>query len=363
MTELGDPHAYAVIMAGGSGTRFWPLSRRDRPKQFLPIVGAESMLRQTWDRSVAVVGDPERVLVVTAASYAPLTVQELPELPPANLLAEPQARNTAPCLAWTAAVLAQRDPDAMMLVFPADHVVGDVAGLVRTVTAAAAAARRGHLVTFGVPPRYAETGYGYVEMGTRLELDGATAELLVSKVIAFREKPGLETAERYVADGSFLWNSGMFVWEARVLLTAMEQHLPDAVEAAKAMLAANDDTSRADAYRAMPATSIDYGVMERAENVACVKAEFDWSDVGSWEALKELVEGDDLGNVVDGQLVALDASDNLVHAPEDMVALLGVKGLVVVRTGGVLLVAPLDRSQQIKALRDKVAEALLDRFL
>jgi mannose-1-phosphate guanylyltransferase len=329
MTDLGDPHTYAVIMAGGGGTRFWPLSRRHRPKQFLPIVGTDSMLRQTWERCVAVVGDPERVLVVTAASYVALTVQELPELPPANLLAEPQARNTAPCLAWAAAVLAQRDPEAMMLVFPADHVVLDVAGLARTASAAAAAARQGHLVTFGVPPRYAETGYGYIETGAALELDGATVALPVCKVVAFREKPNLQTAESYVADGYFLWNSA----------------------------------SRDDAYRAMPATSIDYGVMERADNVACVKAEFDWSDVGSWEALQELVEGDEFGNVVEGQVVALDASDNLVHAPEDMVALLGVKGLAIVRAGGVLLVAPLDRSQQIKALRDKVAEASLDRFL
>lgn len=364
MTDLGDPHAYAVIMAGGSGTRFWPLSRRDRPKQFLPIVGTDSMLRQTWDRSVAIVGDPQRVLVVTAASYASLTAQELPELPTANLLAEPQARNTAPCLAWTAAVLAQRDPQAVMLVFPADHVVADVAGLARTAKAAVTAARQGHLVTFGVAPRYAETGYGYVETGAALDLgSGSTGLLPVSKVVAFREKPDLETAERYVADGSFLWNSGMFVWEARALLAAMGQHLPDALQAAEAMLVAEDDKSRAEAYRAMPATSIDYGVMERADNVACVKAEFDWSDVGSWEALQELVDGDEFGNVADGQVVVLDASDNLVYAPDDMVALLGVRGLAIVRTGGVLLVAPLDRSQQIKALREKVAEASLERFL
>ena len=363
MDEPYDPHAYAVIMAGGRGTRFWPLSRNACPKQFLPIVGANSMLRQTWDRSLALVGDPERVLVVTAASYAKLTMEELPELLPSNLLAEPQARNTAPCLAWTAAVLAQRDPLAMMLVFPADHVVRDLNGLARTSQAATVAARQGHLVTFGVPPRYAETGYGYVEMGANLELDGVMPELPVREVVAFREKPNLETAERYLTDDAFLWNSGMFVWEARTFLAALERHLPDALEAANFMLDAADDVSRADAYRAMPAISIDYGVMERAENVACVKAEFDWSDVGSWEALKELIGGDDLGNVACGQMVALDAHDNLVHAPDDMVALLGVEGLVVVRAEGVILVAAVDRSQQIKALRDKVAEGSEDRFL
>ncbi len=363
MADDHDPHAYAVIMAGGGGTRFWPLSRQDRPKQFLPIVGADSMLRQTWDRTVAVVGDPDRVLVVTAASYADLTAQELPELLPANLLAEPQARNTAPCLAWSAAVLAQRDPEAIMLVFPADHVVADVDGLRDTAAAGAVAARDGYLVTFGVPPRYAETGYGYVETGAALELAGGSTKLPISAVLAFREKPDADTAERYVADGSFLWNSGMFVWEARTLLAAMRQHLPDALEAANAMLAATTAESRAEAYRAMPATSIDYGIMERADNVACVKAAFDWSDVGSWEALKELLAGDDLGNVVHGQVVAIDSADNLVHVSDDVVALLGVEGLAVVRAGGVLMVASLQRSQQIKELRDKVAEATQDRFL
>ncbi len=363
MADARDPHAYAVIMAGGSGTRFWPLSRRDRPKQFLSIVGSDSMLRQTWDRSVAVVGDPDRVLVVTAACYAELTAQEIPELLPANLLAEPQARNTAPCLAWTAAVLAQRDPEAMMLVFPADHVVDDVAGLGGTVAAAAVAARDGYLVTFGVVPRYAETGYGYVETGAELKLEGGPTSLPVSDVVAFREKPDAETAERYVAQGSFLWNSGMFVWEARTLLEAMAHHLPDALHAANVMLVANDVASREKVYRAMPATSIDYGIMERADNVACVKAGFDWSDVGSWEALRELLAGDDVGNVMRGQVVALESRDNLVHAPDDLVALLGVEGLAVVRAGGVLLVASLRSSQKIKELRDMVAEATQDRFL
>jgi len=357
-----DPRAYAVIMAGGSGTRFWPLSRKGHPKQFLSISGDESMLLQTWNRCLALVTDPRRILVVTGARYADLTREQLPDLPAANLLAEPEARNTAPCLAWTAAELQRRDPDSLMLVFPADHVIEDVDGLLRSAEAACAAARSGALVTFGVPPRYAETGYGYVEVAAPFELD-PEPPAAVRHVASFREKPDSATAQDYVNAGSFLWNSGMFVWESRALLAAMAEHLPAAVGAAEAMLAASDETERAAAYAAMPAISIDYGIMEQAQRVACVEARFDWSDVGSWEALAELLPADEDGNVARGTVVALDASGNLVHAPGEKVALLGVEGLAVVRAGDVLLVARLDRSQDIRALRDKVAAAGMEDSL
>ncbi len=357
-----DANAYAVIMAGGSGTRFWPLSRNDHPKQFLSIIGDESMMLQTWNRCLALVGDPQRILVVTGARYADLTRAQLPDLPAANLLAEPEARNTAPCLAWTAAELQRRDPDSLMLVFPADHVIEDVDGLRRSAEAACAAARTGALVTFGVPPRYAETGYGYVEVAAALEIDPEAAAP-VRHVVAFREKPDSKTAQEYVDAGTFMWNSGMFVWESRALLAAMEQHLPEAASAAAAMLDASDEAERAAAYAAMPATSIDYGIMEQATNVACVEAQFDWSDVGSWEALAELLPADDGGNVARGGVAALDASGNLVHAPGEKVALLGVEGLAIVRAGDVLLVARLDRSQDIKALREKVAAAGMEDSL
>ena len=356
-----DQHAYAVIMAGGSGTRFWPLSRNDYPKQFLSIVGDESMLQMTFARCVDLVGDPSRVIVVTAARYADLTREQLPDLPPDNLMAEPEARNTAPCLAWAAAELRGRDRRAVMLVFPADHVIEDTEGLRRSAEAACAAARQGALVTFGVPPRYAETGYGYVEVADPLDLPAAPAP--VRDVVAFREKPDAETAEEYVRAGTFLWNSGMFVWETGALLEAMEEYLPQAAAGAQAMLAATDDAERANAYAGMPATSIDYGIMEQATNVACVEAQFDWSDVGSWEALAELLAADDDGNVTRGDVVALDASGNLVHAPGVTVALLGVEDLAVVRAGDVLLVASLKRSQDIKALREAItARGLNDKL-
>lgn len=355
--------AWAVIMAGGSGTRFWPLSRERLPKQFLAIVGERSLLQQTWDRCVGVVGDPSRVLVVTSVDYADLTREQLPDLAPENLLAEPQARNTAPCLAWAAAVLAARDPEALMLVFPADHVIRDVAGLQLSARAAAAAARRGHLVTFGVPPRYPETGYGYVELGDDMPLPEDGVEVPAYDVAGFREKPDAETARRYVAAGSFMWNSGMFVWRATRLLEAMQEHLPDARRAALEMLEIDDDEERRRVYATMPATSIDYGIMERADDVACVRATFDWSDVGSWEALSELVDADESGNVTWGRIATLDSRGNLVYAPGETVALLGVDDLAIVRAGDVLMVAALHRSQEVKALRERLAELGLEDVL
>lgn len=358
-----DAGVHAVIMAGGRGTRFWPLSRDARPKQFLPIVGDRSMLRQTWDRCVALLGEPERVLVVTSSEYAGLTREQLPELLPANLLVEPQARNTAPCLAWAAAELAARSADAVMMAFPADHVIRDLEGLALSSRAACAAARRGLLVTFGIPPRYPETGYGYVEAGEELPLPEDGVEVPVHRVATFREKPDAATARRYVFAGSFLWNSGMFVWKAAVLLEALERYLPEALAGARAMCEAADEGAREAAYGRMPATSIDYGIMEKADNVACVRAQFDWSDVGSWEALHELIEGDESGNVVRGRVVALDSRDNLVHATEGTVALLGVERLAVIRAGEVLLVASLQHSQDIKNLRRRLAELGLEELL
>ncbi|MFQ5745437.1 MAG: mannose-1-phosphate guanylyltransferase, partial [Acidobacteriota bacterium] len=337
--EPVDPHAFAVIIAGGGGTRFWPLSRRRCPKQFLAITNQTSLLQSTWERALALVAAPERVLVVTAAEYAELARQQLPELSEHNLLLEPQARNTAPCIAWSAAVLEARDPEALAVVLPADHLIRERDGFVSAARAAAAAARAHDLlVTFGVPPRYPETGYGYIAIGEELPATGPSADVPVHHVEQFREKPDPPTAEAYLEAGTYLWNSGIFVWTAAGILAALEEHLPEARRAAQRMLEAEDTEGRAIAYAGMPATSIDFGVMERATNVACVRAPFDWSDVGSWAALREVMPDDAEGNVAWGEVVAVEACGNLVHAPEDLVVLLGVEGLAVVRAGDVLLV-------------------------
>ncbi len=359
-----DDHVFAVIMAGGGGTRFWPLSRRSRPKQFLTVAGERSLLQGTWDRALEVVAGPDRVVVVTASDYADLTREQLPDLPPENLLLEPQARNTAPCIAWAAAVIADRDPDAVMAVMPADHLIGDVAAFGDALATAVATAREhGVLVTFGVPPRYPETGYGYIEAANALTIEGGAAGADVFRVEQFREKPDLETAEGYVAAGNYFWNSGIFVWTVGSIDGALRKHLPDACVAAERMLASSSHDEAAEAYAGMPATSIDFGVMERAAHVATVKAGFEWSDVGSWAALHEVTEDNEGDNVSFGSLVHIDAKGNLVHAPDSVVTLLGVDHLAVVQAGDVILVASLDRSQDVKLLRERLAELGLEHLL
>jgi len=359
-----DAHLYAVIMAGGGGTRFWPLSRRKRPKQFLTIAGDRSLLQTTWDRALEVVGGPHRVVVVTASDYEDLTREQLPGLPEENLLLEPQARNTAPCIAWATAVIRRRDAAAVELVMPADHLIDDgVAFRAAVDTAVAAAREHGALVTFGVPPRYPETGYGYIEAADALLMESAAEGVDVFRVEKFREKPDRETAESYVAAGNFFWNSGMFVWTVASIWRAFDEQLPGARAAAERMLASSDHAARAESYAAMPATSIDFGIMERAANVATVRAGFDWSDVGSWAALREVSDDNEGTNVAFGSLVQIDARGNLVHAPDAVVTLLGVDNLAVVHTGDVILVASLERSQDVKLLRERLAELGLDHLL
>lgn len=361
---MPDTRVYAVIMAGGGGTRFWPLSRIDRPKQFLTVAGERSLLQTTWDRALEVVAGPENVLVVTAGSYEDLTRQQLPGLLDDNLLLEPQARNTAPCVAWATAAIRQRDPEAVEVVMPADHLVDDRAAFRAAVATAAAAAREhGVLATFGVPPRYPETGYGYIEAGEALPVRDAADGPEVFRVRQFREKPDRETAERYVAAGNFFWNGGIFIWTAATIWDAFGELLPDACAAAEEMLRADEHDARAEIYARMPATSIDFGIMEHAVDVATVKADFGWSDVGSWAALHEVSETKEGDNVAFGKLVPIDAAGNLVHAPDTVVTLLGVENLAVVHTGDVILVASLERSQDVKLLREKLAELGLEHLL
>ncbi len=349
-------------MAGGGGTRFWPLSRQSRPKQFLPITGEQSLLQTTWERALDVVVGPENVLVVTANDYADMTREQLPDLLEDNLLLEPQARNTAPCIAWATAFVRARNDEAIEVVMPADHLIADIDGFKAAVQAAVEAAQQhGVLATFGVTPRYPETGYGYIEAADSLSTGGGDIE--VFRVAHFREKPDLETAEQYVAAGNYFWNSGIFVWTANDIWSAFEEHLPEACAPASRMLEAADHDTRAVTYAQIPAISIDFGIMERARNVATVKAPFDWSDVGSWAALYEVSDNNSGDNVAFGQVVHIDASGNIVHAPDAVVTLLGVHNLAIVHTGDVILVASLERSQDVRLLRERLAELGLEHLL
>jgi mannose-1-phosphate guanylyltransferase len=342
-------------MAGGSGTRFWPASRAARPKQFLPISGGAPMIAETWDRLDGLV-PPERILIVTAESQADLVREALPDLAPENLLAEPAARNTAPCVALAAHELARRDPDSVMVVLPADHVIQPAEDFRASLAAGAVeAAESGTLVTFGVRPDHPATGYGYIEAGEELR---RVAEHPVHRVARFVEKPDLERAKEFLASGRFLWNAGIFVWTTRAFREAVRTHAPDLAAGCERI---EGGAALGDVYGTLPAEPVDVAILERADNVRTIPLEYSWKDVGTWAALPDLSEPNDGTNwsaLTDGaRLVAEDADGCVAYAEGDeLIALVGVKDLVVVRAGNATLVCPRERAQDVKRIVARLEE-------
>jgi mannose-1-phosphate guanylyltransferase len=351
---------YAVIMAGGAGTRFWPASRELRPKQLLPLGGdpTESLLAATVRRLAPIV-PAERVYIATGAKLVEATARELPRVPRANLLAEPVARNTAPCIGWAAATIARIDPEAVVMVLPSDHYITDEDGFRRVLESALAAARAGTMTTIGVVPTRPETGYGYIEQGEAIE--GGAFE-----VARFVEKPDRPRAEEYVRGGKHLWNAGMFFFRAGAMKAAIQEHMPALAAGLAAIDAAaargDEPKELAATFPTLPSVSIDVGVMEKAKKLAVVPGSFGWNDVGSWESAWELATKDDAGNALPLGGVAVDARGNLVRdlttaAGKRVYALVGVNDLVVVETDDAVLVIPRDRAQDVR----KIVEALKAR--
>lgn len=354
---MRDVDLFVVLMAGGSGTRLWPLSTSDRPKQLLALTGARSLLQQTMDRAL-LLAPPERVLVLTSARYLSAVREQLPELPPAQVVAEPVPRDTAGAVALAAAVGRAVCPGAVMVVLPADHLITATEPFLEAVRSAArGAATSQALYTFGIEPTHAATGYGYLEQGAAVQVPGETGHFQLAR---FREKPDLATAESFLASGRFLWNSGVFVWRTEVIWKELERRLPEHV----ARLGPLSERfgrpdfveALAEAFAPLAKISIDFAVMEKAAEVRMVRAGFDWCDVGGWPALGAYLPRDAAGNAHRGNLEALDARDNLVFCedPSELVALVGVEGLVVVRSGARTLVVPGSRAQEIKALVDRL---------
>jgi mannose-1-phosphate guanylyltransferase len=339
---------FGVIMAGGAGSRFWPLSRASRPKQLLPLSGAEGSLLRETRRRISKLIAPEHTFVVTSEALAAQTRAELPELPPENILAEPVGRNTAPCVGWAASVIARIDPEAVLMVLPADHHIGDEPAFIRVLERAIEAAREGDMVTVGIKPTRAETGYGYVELGEEL----APA---VHRARRFVEKPDELRARQFLAAGRFLWNSGMFFFRADTLLGAVRQHLPGLGDALRkydeAATRGEELALVRDTYASLPDVSLDHGVMEKAARVAVVPGDFGWSDVGSWTSAWELAPHDADNNALFGNVVTIDTHGSYVRAGEGkVVAVIGLDDIVVVDTGDALLVMPRSRSQDVKAI-------------
>jgi len=347
-------------MAGGVGTRFWPLSRRRRPKQFLAIDGTRTLLQATADRLRGVV-PPARLLVVAPAGLAPLVRRQLPVLPRQNLVIEPAARGTAACIALAAAWIARRDPTASMSVFPADHVIADAARFRRCVDRAFAIAETAQcLVTLGIPPTSAETGYGYVEVGAALQR-GTPAVNWVSRFI---EKPDRARAARFLVSGRHLWNAGMFVWSVPVLRAALRRHAPAVSRVMERLIhPGRAAAAAARAFRRLPVESIDVALMERAGRVAVVGATFDWSDVGSWAAMAALWGADGSGNASRGDALLVDCDDTVVWGGTRLVAVVGGHDLVVVDSPDAVLVCSRSRSQEVRRVVDALARGRRARLL
>ncbi len=351
---------HAVVMAGGSGTRFWPRSTEARPKQFLNIFGDRTMLQSTVDRIKSLV-PAERVWVITNDKYVDLVHEQLPDVPTENIVGEPVGRNTAPCVAAAATLIQDRDPDATMVVLPADHQISEPNKFISILKAAEAKAKESDsLITIGIEPSHPETGYGYIEFDKDHSEKHHQQE--VKKVNQFREKPDAKTAQQFINAGNFLWNSGMFIWKASTILQQFAQHLPAIHEQIKKLSTALDAGDQKTAinqfYHACPSISIDYGIMEQAQSVFVVPGSFGWNDVGSWSAVYELRDKDENGNVIQTDTAALaDAKNNLIHSDSGkMIALVGVDNLAVVETDNAILVCNLDEAQRVK----KVVNQLRD---
>ena len=359
-----NPHHYVAIMAGGIGSRFWPMSRTVYPKQFLDILHTgRTLIQSTYDRYRKFI-PAENIFVVTSVEYSSIVAQQLPDLPTQNILSEPSRKNTAPCIAYIAHKLEKIDPEALLICAPADHLILDAPAFeevcrhafnfVDSINA---------LVTLGIKPTYPNTGYGYIQHDVMPVADN------IYKVKTFTEKPNIDLAKTFIASGDFLWNAGIFVWKLRNLLRAFDNLMPEMNElflAEKDQL--NTSGEQAAIERIYPQCtniSIDYGILEKADNVYVVPSSFGWSDLGTWNSAYENMEKDYFGNAVAGKnVMIIDATKNVVHAPDQKLVLLqGLDDFIVVDTNDVLLICKKDKEQEIKEYVGEVKRKKGDKFL
>ncbi len=358
---------FAVIMAGGSGTRFWPLSREKTPKQLLKIGSEDTLIQQTVDRILPII-KREHVFIVTGQGIADEIATQLTARFGGswdrNFILEPAARNTAPALALSALHLNRIDPAGIMIVLAADHAIRNAAAFRECLESAARAAQQDHLVTLGIKPNRPETGYGYIKAGKQLgngDLSGA------HKVEQFVEKPDLKTAQEYLKSGQYYWNSGIFVWKVSSFLKEIERHLPDLHEGLMEIKESIGTPSEAGVvekvFSRIEPVSVDYGVMEKTDRAAVVPADIGWSDVGSWTALEEVTEKNGKGNIVSGNVIDIGSIDSVVYADQRLVATIGLRETIVVDTPDATLVCSKDRAQDVKKVVDELKKRNADEHI
>ncbi len=354
----------AVIMAGGRGERFWPRSRTARPKQFLNLIGEKSMLQLTVERLESLVGITD-TYVVAAADFKDIILEQVPALPEENVIVEPFGRDTAAAIGLAAMVLGRKNPREVMIVLPADHYIGNVGEFQKVLWSAVTAAAQGdNVVTLGITPHSPETGYGYIHRG---ELEGVIGGISTYKALQFMEKPNYERALEFMSSGDYFWNSGMFVWRVDLVRAMIDKYIPElaaGLQDIESSLGTDTyENTLEDVYATLPRVSVDYGLMEHADNVLLIPCDFGWDDIGNWAALDRYAAKDELGNVLLGEGVMLDTANTYVVSEERTVALVGVDDLIIINDQDSLLVCHKSRVQEIKrvvqALKDKGLEHLL----
>jgi len=361
------PNVYAVIMAGGVGSRFWPRSREKTPKQLLEIVNRGTMIQNTVARVSSLI-EPSKILIVTNKLQKPAVVRQLPQVPAENIIVEPIGRNTAPCIGLAALFIRRMDPDAVMVVLPADHLIAEEEEFRRILSLSIwVAYESGKLITIGINPSRPETGYGYIQVVD--EDDGSNPYFArgVFKVKTFAEKPNRETAQRFLASGDFLWNSGMFIWKVDTILGEIAASLPE-LSAELEKIGEAIGTERITqaietGYRMIRGISIDYGVMEKAHEVYVLRGEFGWSDVGSWDEVYRISGKDADGNSVSGKAVLHGTKNTLVHAGDKIVAVVDVEDLIVIATDNAILVCRRGQSQDVKEVVDYLRRKQMTDYL
>jgi mannose-1-phosphate guanylyltransferase len=359
-----NKHYYVAIMAGGIGSRFWPMSRTQYPKQFLDILNTgKTLIQQTFTRYNSFI-PAENIFVITSREYSTIVQQQLPALPSENILAEPSRKNTAPCIAYIAFKLLKKDPDALMIAAPSDNLITDTEEFVKTAHKALDFVNHVNaFVTIGITPTHPNTGYGYIQHDTMEAAPG------IYKVKTFTEKPNVELAKTFMKSGDFLWNAGIFIWKVKNILTAFEKYLPEMHEvfaAEKDKFNTPEETEAIETiYPQCTNISIDFGIMEKADNVYVIPASFSWSDLGTWNSAWENMEKDYLENAVAGKnVVVIDATKCMVHAPDGKLILLqGLDDFIVVDTKDVLLICKKDKEQEIKDYVAEVRRNKGDKYL